>query len=354
MPPFHVYAPFPTTYPRSHLTQEVLQFEYLGLVLDPKLTMHLAANASITRATQGQSLIQAVSYSLRYDKHSSQLTPTQNLGLWKTTVLPHFLQNLRYIHSDTDHKKMQTSLDLSLARSLHVYGDHTALLADTGIPPLTHIRHIHLTQLYFRLTRTRANTLPGTLYDALNRSLPLRNLHPTSLHFHIRQTAQLFGLNLDTDPLPHMSTSPPQNRERAFRNLMRKRISALWRSELYHAGTPAPGVPIGRFTTYICITREDLQRIDLFKPAQYLRTHYNHLPLLRVRTQATGYIPTHLFLDPSHTYVTYDERVCAFCLPNKHTGDEVHTLLTCPHSAHLSQPAIHSLSFGEVLRGCGC
>jgi len=50
-------------------------------------------------------------------------------------VLPHFLQNLRYIQSTTDVAKLQTSLNLSLARALHVYGDHTALLADTGAPP---------------------------------------------------------------------------------------------------------------------------------------------------------------------------------------------------------------------------
>jgi len=80
---------------------------------------------------------QAVFCFFRYDIKRSQLTPTQNLGLWKSTVLPHFFQNLRYIQSTTDVAKLQTSLNLSLARALHVYGDHTALLADTGVPPLT-------------------------------------------------------------------------------------------------------------------------------------------------------------------------------------------------------------------------
>ena len=69
------------------------------------------------------------------DKNSSQRTPTQNLGLWKATVPPHFLQNLRYIQSKTDIQNMQTSLNLSLGQLgvLHVYGDHTEILADTGI-----------------------------------------------------------------------------------------------------------------------------------------------------------------------------------------------------------------------------
>ena len=136
MPLFHVYSPFPTFDPRSYPIHEVFHFEYLDLILDPKLIMHLATVNAIRRAAQGQALALAVSYSLRYDKNSSQITPTQNLGLWKAIVLLHFLQNLRYIQSETDIKKMQTSLNLSLARVLHVYGDHTALLAaDTEIPP---------------------------------------------------------------------------------------------------------------------------------------------------------------------------------------------------------------------------
>jgi len=60
MPPFHVYSPFPTPDPCSYPIHEVFQFEYLGLILDPKLTMHLA----IRRAAQGQALAPAASNSL--------------------------------------------------------------------------------------------------------------------------------------------------------------------------------------------------------------------------------------------------------------------------------------------------
>jgi len=67
LPPFHIHAPFPTSSPCSYLITEVLQFENLGLILDPKLTMHLATTEAIRRAAHGQSVTQAVSYSLRYD-----------------------------------------------------------------------------------------------------------------------------------------------------------------------------------------------------------------------------------------------------------------------------------------------
>ena len=118
--PTHIHASFLTSSPCSYLITEVLQFEYLGLILDPKLTIHLATTEAIRRTAHSQSVTQAVSCSLRYDKKRSQLTPTLNLGLWKYTVLPHFIQNLRYIQITTDVKKLQTRLNLSRARALHV------------------------------------------------------------------------------------------------------------------------------------------------------------------------------------------------------------------------------------------
>jgi len=67
LPPFHIHAPFPTCSSSTYLITEVLQFEYLGLILDPKLTMRLATTEAIRRAAHGQSVTQAVSYPLRYD-----------------------------------------------------------------------------------------------------------------------------------------------------------------------------------------------------------------------------------------------------------------------------------------------
>jgi len=45
-------------------------------------------------------------------------------------VLPHFLQNFRYIQSDTDVKKEQTSLEFFLACVLHVDGNYTEYRRD--------------------------------------------------------------------------------------------------------------------------------------------------------------------------------------------------------------------------------
>ena len=168
-------------------------------------------------------------------------------------VLPHFLQNLCYIHSDTDIKKMLTSLNLSLARVLHVYDDHTGLLAGTGFPPLQLTRYVHLAQLHFRLTITRPDTLPALLFKKLNSSLPLPNLHTSTLDYHIRYATHAFKVDLQTEPLPDMTSQPPKNRERAssFRDMMRKTISTRWKGQLYNAARTHAGQPSGRKASYI-------------------------------------------------------------------------------------------------------
>ena len=267
-------------------------------------------------------MTQDVSYSHRYDKKRSQLTLTQNLGLWKSTVLPHFLQNLRYIQSTADVKKLQNSLNLSLARALHVYGDHTALLADTGVPPLSLVQYTHLAQLHFRLTKTRSDTLPATLFKTFKKSLALSNLHPSTLDYHILNSLHQLHIDPFVDPLPHMTTFPLKSRERAYRNLLRTTISTLWRMELLNLNPlHLPHINC-RKASYIHVARDDLQRRDLFKPAQYLRSYLqvDQLPLLRLRTQTTSYIPSHLHLANDHTYTPYDERYCPSCLPIKIVG----------------------------------
>jgi len=142
-----------------------------------------------------------------------------------------------------------------------------------------------------------------------------------------------------------MTSQPPKNRERAFRNMMRKTISTLWKGQLYSHGATRThtGQPPGRRVSYIRIAHDDLQRLDLFKPAQFLRIPHNQLPLLRLRTQATNYIPTHLHLGNTHTYTPHAEQYCFWCLPLQIPGDDTHTLLHCPHFSPLIQPAIDSL-----------
>jgi len=207
-----------------------------------------------------------------------------HLDLWKSIVLPHFLQNPRYIKSTTDVTKLQTSLNLSLARALHVYGDHTALLADTGVPPLNLVQYTRLAQFHFRLTKTHSDTLPATLFKTFNKPLALNNLHLSTLDYHIRNSLHQLHIDPLVDTLPHMITLPQKCRESVYRNILRTTISTLWRMELFNLAPLHLPHNNCRKASYIHIARDDLHRRDLFKPAQYLRSHLDKLPLLCLRT----------------------------------------------------------------------
>ena len=86
------------------------------------------------------------------------------------------------------------------------------------------------------------------LFKKLNSSLPLPNLHNSTLDYHIRYATHAFKVDLQTDPLPDMTSQPHKHRERAFRNMMRKTISTLWKGQLYNSTRSHLGQPPGRKT----------------------------------------------------------------------------------------------------------
>jgi len=79
-----------------------------------------------------------------------------------------------------------------------------------------------------------------------------------------------------------MASQPPKNCEREiwWLRVGEKINSDLWKGQLYNAartcaGIAGPGQSPGRKSSYIQIANNDLQRLDLFKPAQFLRIPHN-------------------------------------------------------------------------------
>ena len=143
------------------------------------------------KAKKGHSLTFAVSYSLRYDKHHSNPTlcrsPVEMLNLWKSCVLPHFLIYLRYISNASQLQALQASLNRSFVTTLYAYGHPTALLAETGIPPLYITQNLQLAQLRFRLHSSPPATIQHflwQLWQPLLQIVPL-NTFETRMHTEI-------------------------------------------------------------------------------------------------------------------------------------------------------------------------
>jgi len=160
--PFHILSRYPDHinpterphhYPGyvSTLLQEVKQFDYLSLRLDPMVNMKAAVSSIQEKANKAHSLVLAVSYSLRYYKHHSNPTicssPVELLNLWKSCVLPHFLLYLCYISYETQVKTLQASLNKSLSTTMHVYGHPKRYLLTQGFPLCTSRRICNLHNL---------------------------------------------------------------------------------------------------------------------------------------------------------------------------------------------------------------
>ena len=112
--------------------------------------MKAAVREIKARANKAHVLAMVVSHSLRYDNSHHNIAhgcPTSRiLTLWKASVLPHFLLHLRYIPGDSLVAELQVALTRSVETCLHVYGEKTAILAETDIPPLHYTQHAQLAQ----------------------------------------------------------------------------------------------------------------------------------------------------------------------------------------------------------------
>ena len=131
------------------------------------LTMKASVHEIKARANKAHVLIMAVSYSLRYDNNiynvAHSCPPSRILTLWRASVLPPFLLRLRYIPDDALVAELQVALTRSLETCLHVYGEKTAILAETGIPPLHYTQHAQLAKFRYQLNSKTSNVIPHVL-----------------------------------------------------------------------------------------------------------------------------------------------------------------------------------------------
>ena len=149
------------------------------------------------------------------------------LNLGKSCILPHFLLYLRYISDETQFKTLQASLNKSLSTTMHVYGHATALLSETGIPPLYITQNLQLAQLRFRLYSSSPTTIQHflwCLWQPLLQAVPLDTLEDRIQN----AVGQVDPPRRDPKfPMPHNVTLAKQhNKEKSYKKYLETHCQA--------------------------------------------------------------------------------------------------------------------------------
>ena len=349
--PFHILSRFPNRFPLdrhpagflSTRLEEVKEFVYLGLRLDSNLTMKPAVSEIQKRANKAHGLVMAVSYSIRYDRnhHNPALgCPTSRmLQLWKATVLPHYLLHLRYACTPTLVDELQAPLTRSLETCLHVFGDKTAILAETGVPPLSYTQHVQLAQFHFRLRHHTHLVIPHFLWSYWASHLP--TLPTEALDRRMPASTRFLDPDRLVNPgiLPRCVASAKEaHREKSYQRYLQSRVTSKWRLALQQdARTSHILGRSNRYLAYIGLHSGDLlKRTSVYKAAHYLRSPFPaQLELLRLRAQAWSLVlPCHQWRLAARSVqrLDYANRFCPLCLPLQHLGTEAHMILDCPYT----------------------
>jgi len=254
------------------------------------------------------------------------------MGTWKSCVLPHFLNYLRYISAASQLQALQASLNRSLSTTLHVYAHPTALLAGADIPPLYITQNLQLAQFRFRLHSSPPATIEHFLWQLWQ---PLLQLVPLNTIETRIQTTVCHVDMAHRDPASPMSQNVNMakilNKEKSCKKYLESQCSDQWRKHLELTLSDPPG----RVRAYAHWHLHNKNKRSMYKPAPYL-THPScpyQLELLRLRTQLTIHIiPSHLHYAFKAPQADYQDRVCPHCFDKGTTvlGDEFHIIYHCP------------------------
>jgi len=119
---FWLTPKFPLTNPPNPLPlNEPKDFIYLGLKLDPEMTMQLVTKYTCEKINWAHLTVFTIAHSLKHDTPASlRGTRTSPLILYcisQSCVLSHATQNLRYLLTHTQVQQVQSALIISIQRT---------------------------------------------------------------------------------------------------------------------------------------------------------------------------------------------------------------------------------------------
>ena len=350
-PHFTVTFKFPLNKPhRSIQLKEPDTFTYLGLQLDPVLSMHAATNHMVQMINWAHLTIAAVAHSLHHDTplrlQHCRSSPLVLFRLWQSCVLPFALINLRYLSTSAQIDKVQTNLINSLTRTLRCYAPPQTLMIEFAIPPLRLQQAAQLIGIHFRYTITHTHLVSAHLYSLRRAKMCSSRHSPQSMENRIVAAHTLLRLSQQYPGPPPIPLSVQQakvtNKCKTYNRYLKKFVNQEWFRQLNSAHQPHIPSPSPTSRTHAYVQN--------FLPAHFtnhyklplyitLYTASNTISILRLRTQCHELIPTHAPEYLSSRRDEYSSRLCNYCSLQE-TGSETHIILDCPYT----QPILHIIT----------
>jgi len=161
---FHITTRCPLSQPpRTLPLKEPLTFKYLGLTLDPYLTMEAAMKHICRKINAAHQTVAAVAHSLRYDSSATdrgiRSSPYVLFRSWQPCVLGFATENRRYLVSNAQIDAVERTRIHSQQRTLHCFTSPHITMIELGIPPLILQQVLQLVALHFRYTVLHTNTI---------------------------------------------------------------------------------------------------------------------------------------------------------------------------------------------------
>ena len=219
-------------------------FKYLGVTLDQSFTMQPLCDQILTSINKAHGKLQGLlrdlksSRELRSTHHSTlgraSTSPKTLRHLWTSCVLVQATQYLRYIHSPSQLRGIQSAVNRSLQTTMGCDSLPITLHADLGVPPLEYHQVKQHTSYLYRLTTIHEHSLPGSLLAF--RIGNLSSLSDSDIETRlVRSSHTIFPAWVHTDPLPtpkYLTRVMPQNREKSYSRFLQTPISHVWRATL--------------------------------------------------------------------------------------------------------------------------
>jgi hypothetical protein len=216
---FFINRRFPT--PSKWTIDEVEEFTYLGLLLDPALFIYKAAEHACQKLNWAHLTIAAVAHNLRHDTplefRHTRSSPLILFRLWQSFVIPFATQNLRNLTTQTQVQKVLSTLLRSLHRTFSCYTVHDILMQEFGIAPLKLQQAMQLVSMHFRYSVTHTNLPAAHLYHLRRARMCALSHLPNSIESRIKEACNELRLP-DTSPGPPqypLQCNAPKNKTKA-------------------------------------------------------------------------------------------------------------------------------------------